>query len=639
MAGVGNKEEHENRSGSARGIRDRLVPLGRAISEQRFGIIVALFSTAVYLTFYLSLRAHLMPGNSDPHYIWLYARSLVFDHDYRFANDYALCGDPFNMAGYRLTAHVQNPYYIGPSLFWAPVLFVGKLFMRFPPGTAKSVVDGCSGPLVAMTMAVGPLLGGLTLWLCYRAARRFVGDGVAALATGLFGLAGLLTGYAALSPGYSHLYATFSVALLVVCSLRVQERPRSTLRWVLTALALTLAILQRPPQIVYGLLPWVLGLIALRGEPWGRRLRPTLFLALGALLGVLPLLLLYKYMYGGYFTSPLGSQYIHPLHAHPFLLLFAPHGGLFFTTPVAWLAVFGLWPALRQRDTARVIAPLIVASAIIGFLDSAVLDWHGSGTFGARRLTSLTPLFILLAAVFLGRVRGWMLARPARALAALGAAVTLPFFMLTLGMLLGYSKGTIPCCHGSSQATLYGEGQRQLWGAVDRNLGDVAVLPFSLPFTWWYGIGVDKFRDATESKYYIRDGRTGRWVRDRVVMANKYVVTTGFRRSSQYVTLTRKKGALVFAAEWPFATDVIINAASSAPVRLRVGRSGVFGVSPWGEVDLDGSGRFENHLIRIPAGDFDSGVNKVVFECAAVGKVRIRTLRFEDTKTKVSNAR
>lgn len=628
-AGEGQQKSHASLSRHA---ATKLSRLGRAVSEQRLGVLVVLFTAAFYLVFYLSLRAHGMPGNSDPHYIWLYARSLVFDHDYSFANDYALCGDPFKEAAYAVTAHAPNPYYLGPSLFWAPVLFISKLFMRFPPGTAKSVVQGCSGPLVNVSMTVGPLLGGLTLWFCYRAARRFVGDGVAALAIALFGLAGLLAGYAAYQPGYSHVYATFAVALLVLCALRAQERPHSPWRWICTALALALAIVQRPPQIVFGLLPWVLSLIALREEPWTRRLRPTLYLAMGALLGVLPLLLLYKYMYGSYFANPMGNQYLHLLHAHPFLLLFAPHGGLFYTTPVAWLAVAGLWPALRRRDTLWVVAPLIVAGAIQGYVDSAVLDWHGAGTFGARRLTSLTPLFVLLTAVLLDRIRGWLSERPARALTFLGVAVTLPLFMLTTGMLLGYAKYTIPCCQGSSQANLYGEGQKQLWAAVDRNLGDVAVLPASLPFAWWYGIDPRRFRDATESKFYIRDVRAGRFIQNRVVMTAREAVTTGFRRSKGFVTLIKHKGAVVFAAEWPFATDVIVEAASTAPVRLRIGRSDFFGVTSWGEIRLDGSGRFSGHRVPIPDGDFDSGVLKLVFECDAVGKVRIRALRFEDAK-------
>ena len=471
---------------------------GVALAEQRAGVLVALIALVLYLWFYFSLRASLMPGNSDPHYIWLYARSLVFDGDFNFANDYRVCGDPFALGRDFGTGHPANPYYAGPSLFLAPALWLVKLVVHLPAGAPPDVVAGCRGPLAAPAMGVGCLLGALSLYASYRVARRCTSDGPAAVSAALFGWGGLLAAYSGMWPGYSHVFATFGVALLALLSVRAAERPESWLRWSLVALAVAIGVWQRPPQLVYGLLPLVLAIVHLRSDR--KRLAGVLgILALGAVFGVAPLLLLYKYMYGSYTTSPVSGEYLHLGSAHPFLLLFAPHGGLFFVTPVAWLAVAGLWPALRMRELRPLLIPLLFAGAVEGYLYSAGLDWHASGTFGARRLTPLTPLFVVLGAVVIAKLAAWLRDKPERALSALALAIVVPVAITTQGGMIGQSKGTISCCSGTSQAELYGEGVKSFWHAVDESVGDVAVWPAALVFAARYRVHPNRWQDATES--------------------------------------------------------------------------------------------------------------------------------------------
>ncbi len=48
-------------------------------------------------------------------------------------------------------------------------------------------------------------------------------------------------------------------------------------------------------------------------------------------------------------------------HAHPWLVLFAPHGGLFFVAPSVWIAVAGIVVALRDESTQVLATALLLA--------------------------------------------------------------------------------------------------------------------------------------------------------------------------------------------------------------------------------------------------------------------------------------
>ncbi|MBK8996313.1 MAG: glycosyltransferase family 39 protein [Myxococcales bacterium] len=604
-------------------------PFGKSLSDQRAGIGVCVIALVLYLWFWFEERARDAPGNSDPHYIWLYARSLAFDGDVDFRNDYALCGDPFRLGKDHGTGHVANPFYVGPSLFLAPALLLARALVRLPIGAAPDVVGGCRGPLAGNSIAVGCVLGALALFLSYRLARRFVGDGAAAVATALFGWAGLLAGYSALWPSYSHVYATFGVALVALSAVRAAEKPDSWCRWALAAVAIAVAILQRPPQLVYGIVPLVLAVACLRRQP--KKLAVALgVLALGAAAGVVPLLSLYKYMYGQYTTTPASGPFLHLSHAHPFLVLFAPHGGLFYTTPVAWVAVAGLWFASKRRSCWPLVAPLVAAGAIEGFLNSAVLDWHGSGTFGARRLTALTPLFVVLGALLVDRGADWLRRKPEWALGIVGLASTLPFALQTQGNMLGQTRGTIPCCRGASQAVQYGESSKMLWAAVDSKIGDIAVYPAALAFAARYRVHPNRWRDATQSDWYTRDFRTLRFGAQGFALGDKRLVTEGIESAGNGGRLTRRAARVLFTAEWPFATRMLVRGRADRPTRVRVGIGRPFGTTWLGEIELSAPGPALE--LAVPRGAFGSGILELRFETPDVqgANVIVDDVRIED---------
>lgn len=603
---------------------------GQWIADQKAGLSVCFVALALYLGFYLKVRAHLMPGGSDPHYVWMYARSLVYDHDFNFTNDYKICGDPFGLGRDNGTHHPDNPYYVGPTLFLAPALLLLRAVVTLPPTATPDVLASCRGPVAGLSMAVGCFLGAFTLFLSYRLARRFTTDNVAAVSAALFGWAGLLAAYSGLWPNYSHVFSTFGVAIVAITTIRAWEKSDSWWRWAAVALAIGVGTWQRPPQLLYALVPAVAALARYRHDR--KRLAGIGFvLVLGCLLGAVPLLLHYNYLYGSFWRSPMKGPYLHLSQAHPFLMLFAPHGGLFYVTPVAWLAVAGLWIALRDAKKRVFVLPLVVAGALEGFLYAAALDWHGTGTFGARRLTSLTPLFVVLGALFLEKLAAWFLARPQRALVALSLGVAVPMTALTHGMMLGQSRGTIPCCGGASQAIQYGEGTKAFWSIFDDSIGDVAILPASLAFAAWYGVPPNRFRDATEARYYVRDFRTLAFHAQSLSFDDPAVVSEGFVRLKRGANLSRSRARVIFAAEWPHATKLTFFMRSSNAGHLRVGFGKTFGVTWIGQTEI-GPEHPEPRVLAVPAGAFGSGIVEMVFEIDGVapGDVVLERVKFDD---------
>jgi hypothetical protein len=615
-------------------VRSRARSSRRRFAEAYWGLIVTL-AAGLLLAFMYGTSPHSHSPGSDGHYLWLFARSMVFDHDVDFRNDYELCGDPQHWGSSHETGRANNPFYLGPAVVWTPVLAMFRLVERLSPGTPADVAGGCRGVLAQQTLWTGPLLGTLTVWLMYRIARRQTRDGPAAVTAGLLTLGTPLAAYAALKPSYSHAYDAFWAAVSVLAALRAAERPRSLARWALAGAAIGVGLLQRPVSVAYGVVPAALAIAALWGE-WG-----LLGMSLGALglgvvaCGLLPQMLVNHASYGVWWRGPPGGPlFMQYRHAHPWLLLFAPHGGLFLTAPVVWLAVPGAIAGARDSRTRSLFVSLFVAVAATTWISSAALDWNASGTFGARRLTSLAPLLAAPVALTLEGLRRWLRAKPSRAMALLGGTALAAIACTISGAGYAQTLGKLPTDVGVSEAELYGTGEQMAWSAVEDHIGALSILPAELLFRARYGLPGRSFGPATEPKY-TRNSLTLSWIHDTLDLADKRTseLTTGFESAPSGMLMVSPRATVVVASTWPYATGLYVRAHSDRATRLHVGRGRAFGrVQPYDDVPVDTEDTTAR--VDIPEGGFDSGLNEFVFERDDPGAaVTISSLRIEDTRT------
>jgi hypothetical protein len=620
-------------------------------SDQRWGLVLCLFSLLALSIVFVSNRRAIRPETDGIHN-WAFARSLVFDRDLNFTNDYRLCGDP---GGFSARQHVpgrpDNSFYIGPTVIWAPLLAVARLVVTVKPNAPPAQKAGCGPPHTSFVFYVaGPMLATLILFLCYRCARRIASDGAAAAAAALVGLGGSLSAYAAQLTWIGHVHSAFAASLFLLATLRAWERPERLRRWIVVAAAFLFVVFERPTDAVLGLAAAVAALIKLRGQPepvapdalapssklaWLRRwtgwLTPRLALV-GALLvvafvlGNLPQMFVSRYLNGTWAPSATSQNYVYLDHAHPFLLLFATHGGLFYYTPTAWTAVFGAVVGVRQRDWRPLVIALLASCALAVYVNSAPLDWHGSGTFGARRLVFLAPVFILFAAFFTEWVRRLFVERPRLTTAVAALALVVPLAAINLIAVIAQGNVVVRIDSASLQADLYGSSRRLVWSYIDEHFGPLAVWPAVLVFKLRYGLPASAYYSATDTFWYKRAWLTLAWFAKDIPRFDPKLAT-GAQVDPGKLLFTEPRGTYVFATQWPFATHVWVKTWAPKPANLRIGRGRLFGTTWYGSLKVGPTEQRQE--LAIPEGGFDSGILEVVFEPDQPG-VEVRGLGFDD---------
>ncbi|WP_394827605.1 glycosyltransferase family 39 protein [Pendulispora albinea] len=570
----------------------------RFVRLLRLSSVVFLVPLVVYLAVYLWAGEAFQPS-PDGYYSWLFARSLVFDGDFDFTNDYALCGDEFDIGIVHATGRPDNPFYVGPAVFWTPWLLVLRAGWTVFLGAQAAERASCGGWMTVLGLLTGPLAGALVVWLSYATARMVVSKRAAAACALLFAFTSPLFGYSTTIAQYSHVYLTLCVAVLVYVSFRaVSSQPwaRGGRAWGLVAATLAVAVLHRLPAVLYAAIPAAAVVILL----W-RRARSRGWAAgsvvLGTASGIGLTFGLYVYLYGSMFVTPQGSYYVHLSQPNPFLLLFGVQGGFFFWMPAAWLAVAGAVLALvgkrpravdpqpgapaAEAPPAAEVPPVLgapelrivalgclAAAAAEVYVSSSVLDWSGRFSLGARRLLPLTPIVVLFAALVVERLVRSIPRRAFDGGAAIGIGLTLINNVpATTRIPYRYQDLT--------QEQLYGACSpfRPLWAWADRHIGDVALLPAQLYFRYRYGLPPAGYRAAIVRRYQkelrnlqdqTAEFRFGNaWMRE---------TSTGFVYAEDGARMTGDEARVVFAAEWPSATHVAVLAKTNEPVELRIER-------------------------------------------------------------------
>ena len=603
-----------------RRVAERLRP---AAAEERWGWIVTALTLVVAGWLYARTEPTHLPV-SDGFYSYLYARSMAFDGDIDFGNDYSLCGDPFRIGIDRGTGHPDNIYYPGPALFWTPLLWVLRLVL--PLGSLQAT---CGPPWTTWCFAMAPLAGALVTYLSYRVARRWFTDGVAALSAALLSLAGLTLKFSALLPCYSHIYDAVCVSGLLVATLRALEDPARWRKWILVSVLLAMCVLQRLSNVAFAIVPLFAAATAFQPR-WCRRRLIAFGIVVG--LGLLPSLCLmgcvYRYLYGHPFVFTHGRYFIQLAHPHPWLMLFDREEGLFFFTPTAWLAVLGLGFLPRTREPRFLLLPLLGVAVFEWWLSASTLDWAP-----ARRLTNLTPLLVLLAC-FPIRWLGERLKLSSSGAAAVGLLAAAPFVAYQIGYVWGVPRKLVATERPLTQSELYGASMQSFWAMLDETVGTVAVIPAELAFGARYGLPRNRFGDAAFAKWYRRDFRSLRWLNKDLPFNDRTLqrLMVGFEPNRRGARPQIAMPRLVFSAQWPFATHVEVRTVSQTAGTLRLGRGKLLGQPLWFGAPEPLHIGVQSIEFEIPEGGFSSGINEFVFQFAvdALADVLVTGIRLDD---------
>ena len=360
---------------------------------------------------------------SDEIQNFAYLRSLWFDRDFSFDNEYRYFVD----AGYTrdvgfvttflepVTETGLRPNYapIGSAILWAPFYAIQDVGVRLTRGWATSApADGFSPPYLRAITYASAVYGAIAIGLSIAIARQLTGQGVAAALAVLAGTPLIFYMYA--MPGMSHATSAFAVAFFVWIWLRVRET------WSLGGTAGLAAVgglmaTVREQDAILVLVPaadYVLSHLRRGHFPVTQALARVVVAGAAFVLAFLPQLLAYRALYDRLGPSKVISGKMHWTAPWAVSVVASPEHGWFVWTPLAALAIAGLVVLARHvrstqaaaRDPADIsgIATLFLFAVLLEiYVLGSLASWHLAGAFGQRRFVSATVFLVVgLAALF-----------------------------------------------------------------------------------------------------------------------------------------------------------------------------------------------------------------------------------------------
>ncbi|MHB8648214.1 MAG: ArnT family glycosyltransferase [Thermomicrobiales bacterium] len=360
----------------------------------------------------LPFVAHRMTASDAIEY-YVYDRSLYFDHDLNFTNDYQGFYDrnPKGLETFKAgfidkrnpAGNAINNGPAGSAILWAPFFLAGDAIARVSHDVGASVAaDGYSLPYIWAVSLGSALYAGIALLLTYCLARAITGRAAAMWASLVIWLGTPALFYSHLAPTYAHATSWFAATVFLTVWFRTRER-RSWLAWVALGALGGLVAMVREQDAVFLLVPVVDELCRLlpgvrrSDAAWLRDVARTvlggLVMGICAVLAFTPQLLVYRTLNGKFRPSSEVSDKLHWNAPNALRVLFDPGHGLFFWTPILLLAVVGLG-LLIQRDPRLGIA-LATAFIMTWYLNGAFQTWTTAGAFGARRFIVCSPIFAI----------------------------------------------------------------------------------------------------------------------------------------------------------------------------------------------------------------------------------------------------
>lgn len=374
-------------------------------------------------------------GDGPSYYVYL--RSLAFDHDLDFANEWQRWG--YSPLEKTPTGLLGNYHTIGPAILWSPFFLAGHAYVRvvrfFGDGTWAA--DGMSTPYFRAA-ALGTIAWTVAgAWALVCALRRVASPQVALVAAVVTFLATPWVYYALRFPWVGHSLACSLACIALLAWLRA-EAGSSSRSWIALGACVGVLALCRPQSLVASFA--FVGPLA-AAQLLRRRvgLVPLALAMLTALAAFAPQMLVWKALYGRALTLPMGGAFMDFRSPNLVNVLLSADRGFFSWTPLAALAVVGLLAVPRERRLlAASIALTLVTSA---WINGAVLgvhgpEWAGADAFGARRFDMVFPLLAVGIAAF----AEWLSARP---LVAVAAGLGL-FAVWNVGLATVYESRALP---------------------------------------------------------------------------------------------------------------------------------------------------------------------------------------------------
>lgn len=354
-------------------------------------------------------------NQADGFAYYLPLRSYLYDQDFDFTNENEAFENTYHTSPYYWQPQTKQnypvyPYSIGPSMLWSPflVLFGSDDYaghMRTPIIEQRpQIIAGFSARnLNALTIgtyfyAILSLLLSFSLLLKLKKKHylvAFISVLVTALATPFIY-------YFRYQPLMSHALAAFSVSLfLFLWLLQLNRYP--WYRFLYLGAALGLASLIRWQDIILGVVFIIELLVNYKTGVIKRNYSLFLYLSLFFLaifITFTPQLLVWNAIYGSYITFTHNHGFFTIPFRYLLQFLFSFRHGVITWSPLVGLAIIGLvFGLMKENPSERKMSGKFISASFLGVIllhfviNGSIADWHGSDSFGPRRIVSLFPIF------------------------------------------------------------------------------------------------------------------------------------------------------------------------------------------------------------------------------------------------------
>lgn len=540
----------------------------------------------------------------DGWYYYVYLPSVFFDGDLDLDNQYA-AHDPYAMRASAATGRKVNVFPPGTAVLWAPF---------FAAADAASALAGLPrdarrNPAYPIAVSWGTVVyGALALVLAHRVLARWFAPWIAWYAVLGVALATPFAYYWIAQPFMSHVPAAFLLALLADRVLAARDGAGSA-NALAIGLALGLTISARPANAVAALtvLP---AAAALARE---RSVRGAAALVAGLALGLAPLLVAWRALFGSWLVMPQGAGFVDWTRPALAEFLFSTRRGLLVWSPLLWPALLGAVAFACRTERGPGVA-LTAAYALAVYVNAAATDWWAAHAFGARRMVDWTLVPMVGLAWVIDAAHRAARADPDRAFrAALAAALAVPV-LLCAGMAVAYDVRRIPPSHAIPSTELYGAGFDTWYRAA----GNPLAWPAALPFAVEHGVSPARW-DVAGGHYFVRhDFSAGDELRFADPLHARYL-TRGWAGGGRLAG-ARGDVALPLYGPGPYRLEIALELDRPEDVAVELAGAPVHGPER-----LEAGAR--TVIVRIPAGRTRKGPNRITL--AGPG-ARFVTMRIVD---------
>ena len=461
-------------------------------------VLTACFAIGIALQLQFGARLQ-----SDGFYYFAYLRSLAFDGDVNFLNDYRLLGlgEKTYLFQPTRTGHAESAWTIGPAIVWSPFFAAGHVVATRLHAQGRDVsTDGTSFPYRQAVCVASLFYGVLGCWFAWRLTGLFFPARLAAAAVALTVTGSFMLWYLVKEPSMTHASSMASVAGFLWMWAATRER-RPLVWWALLGLIAGLMTLIRWQNLLFALLPGIDALLLLARARQARdasAVRHTLaasaaFLAC-LVLGFLPQMLAWQAIYGSLIArSPVGPQ-IRWSDPHLVDILWSARNGLFSTAPILYLGAIGLLVFAWARPATGL--PLIAAVAVMVYFNACIQDWWGSAGFGGRRFDGVIPIFAIGLAAFAEAASGFV----RRHAAAAVTAVLVLLAVWNVALMAGAQAGTVRIGETLAFDRAWAAQARMVHGWF----GNPFTYPASLVFAMRNGVSPGEY-DLLSTNRFLAD--------------------------------------------------------------------------------------------------------------------------------------